>query len=252
MRDVINLFGVHIDRIDLEGLINRVADCVRSGTRSKIMYVNIHVMNLACRDSGLRKILNHSRTVYCDGAGVWAGARILGNPLPPRMTGADWIWDLCAMCENKDYSLFLLGGEHGVGEMAARILTRRYPGLRMAGTHHGFFKKKGSENDQVIAHINQRAPDILLVGFGSPLQEKWIHHNFVRIDAHVVWAVGALVDFVSGRVPRGPRWMVDHGLEWLFRLRIEPKRMCKRYVIGNLIFLGRVLKTRFRIEKEQW
>lgn len=246
VRDIISLFGVHIDRIDLEGLIHRAADCVRAGTRAKIMYVNIHVMNLACRDSGLRKTLNHSHTIYCDGAGVRAGARILGKSLPPRMTGADWIWDLCAMCQDKGYSLFLLGGRPGVGEMAARILTRQYPGLRMAGTHHGFFDNKGIENDRVIAYVNKRAPDILLVGLGSPLQEKWIHNNFGRIDAHVIWAVGALVDFVSESIPRGPRWMVDHGLEWLYRLRVEPKRMWKRYLIGNLLFFGRILRAAYR------
>jgi N-acetylglucosaminyldiphosphoundecaprenol N-acetyl-beta-D-mannosaminyltransferase len=252
VRNDIRLLGVPVDRIDRAGLIRYAAEVVRARTRAKIMYVNIHVMNLACRDNGLSKALNHSHMVYCDGAGVRAGARILGKSLPPRMTGADWIWDLCVMCKNQGYSLYLLGGKPGRGEKAARILSKRHPGLRVAGTHHGFFNKTGSENDRVIADINNRTPDILLVGFGTPRQEKWIHNNFGRIDAHVIWAVGALVDFVSESIPRGPRWMVDHGFEWLYRLGIEPKRMWKRYLIGNLVFFGRILRTAYRINKKSW
>ena len=246
-RDAVSFLGVHIHRLDLEELIRDVETSVRTKRRTKIMYVNIHVVNLAFKDVALKEALNHAHIVYCDGAGVRIGARILGEFLPQRMTGADWIWDLCAMCEKRRYSIYILGGNPGIAEKAGHILKNRCPGLEIAGVYHGFFEKDSGENERVVSMINKRSPDILLVGFGSPLQERWIHDNFGRLNATVVWAVGALVDFVSGTVPRGPRWMVDHGLEWLYRLMMEPKRMWKRYLVGNFLFLVRILKTRFRL-----
>jgi N-acetylglucosaminyldiphosphoundecaprenol N-acetyl-beta-D-mannosaminyltransferase len=205
------------------------------------MYANIHAMNISFSDSDLYKSLNCSDLVYCDGEGVRLGARILGKFLPQRMTGADWIWDLCKMCEEKCYSLYLLGGEDGVAEKAASKLRHHFPDLKIAGTCHGYFPKYGKENDKVIALINKKIPDILLVGFGSPLQEKWINDNFEKLDARVIWAVGALMDFVSEKVYRGPRWMLDNGMEWLFRLIVEPKRMWKRYIVGNIVFFKRII-----------
>ncbi len=244
-REFISLLGIDIDITDLQGLIQSINTLVYNKQKSKIMYANIHTMNIAARDMALRATLNNADLVYCDGEGVRLGARILGKILPQRMTGADWIWDLCSMCQERGYSVYLLGGEHGVGENAARKLQGRYPDLEITGTHHGYFQKHGKENDEVISAINEKSPDILFVGFGSPLQEKWIYENFEKLDAYVVWAVGAVADFVSGKVPRGPRWMLDNGLEWLFRLIVEPRRMWKRYIAGNALFFLRVLAARF-------
>jgi N-acetylglucosaminyldiphosphoundecaprenol N-acetyl-beta-D-mannosaminyltransferase len=208
------------------------------------MYANIHVLNTAYHDSELRRILNQADLVYCDGAGVKLGARLLGGHLPERMTGADWIYDLCAACQERGFSLYFLGGEPGVAALAAEKLQTQYPGSKIAGTHHGHYNHSGLENDGVIAAINALRPDILLVGFGTPLQEKWIDRNFDRLNVPVVWAVGALVDFVAGQVPRAPRWMLDHGLEWFYRLWAEPRRMFKRYIIGNPLFIWRVLRQK--------
>ncbi|HID07961.1 MAG TPA: glycosyltransferase, partial [Armatimonadetes bacterium] len=210
-----------------------------------VMYANVHVLNTAYRDPDLRRILNRAELVYCDGAGVKLGARILGKHLPERMTGADWIHELCQACQETGMTLYLLGGEPGVAAKAAEVLATRYPGLSIVGTHHGHYNHTGPENDVVIAEINALQPDILLVGFGTPLQEKWIDHHFERLDVPVVWAVGALVDFVTGKKPRAPRWMLDHGLEWLYRLWSEPGRLWRRYVVGNPLFLWRVLMQRW-------
>jgi len=208
------------------------------------MYANVHVLNVAYHNPELRRILNGADLVYCDGAGVKLGAHILGKDLPERMTGADWIYDLCQSCQKTGITLYLLGGEPGVAEEAARVLTTRYPGLNVVGTHHGHYDHDGPENDAVIAEINALHPDILLVGFGTPLQEKWIDRHFERLQVPVVWAVGALVDFVTGKKPRAPRWMLDHGLEWLYRLWMEPGRLWKRYVVGNPLFIWRVFMQR--------
>lgn len=243
-RDIITLFGIDIDVLDQRGLIQRIDTFICNKKRAKIMYANIHTMNVAYRDKTYMDTLNNADLVYCDGEGVRLGARILGKYLPQRMTGADWIWNLCKMCEEKGYSLYFLGGESDVAEKAAEKLQEKFPGLKIAGTYHGYFQKYGKENHDVVGLINKTKPDILLVGFGSPLQEKWIHNNFEKLTPQVIWAVGAVMDFVSGKVRRGPRWMLDNGMEWLFRLIVEPRRMWKRYIIGNLVFFKRIMKEK--------
>lgn len=243
-RKYIKLLGITIDRITLKEVLEYVDHVITTNLNSKIMYANIHTMNISFADRSFYNILNKAGIVYCDGEGIKWGARILGKFLPQRMTGADWIWDLCEMCGKKDHSLYLLGGEGGVAEKAAKRLMEKFPDLKIAGTYHGYFLKYGEENDKVIDSINKKSPDILLVGFGSPLQEKWIHENFGKLNSCVVWAVGAMMDFVSEKVPRGPRWMLDNDMEWLFRLIIEPGRMWKRYIIGNVVFFKRIIEER--------
>lgn len=243
-RNSVEVLGVRVDSLSLSSLIRQIEHFVTSGGHYRVMYANVHVLNIAYHNPELRHILNQSDLVYCDGAGVKVGARLLGCHLPERMTGADWIHDLCQTCQKTGTTLYLLGGEPGVAEEAARVLTTRYPGLNVVGTHHGYYDHDGPENDAVIAEINALHPDILLVGFGTPLQEKWIGRHFERLQVPVVWAVGALVDFVTGKKPRAPRWMLDHGLEWLYRLWTEPRRLWKRYIVGNPVFIWRVFMQR--------
>jgi N-acetylglucosaminyldiphosphoundecaprenol N-acetyl-beta-D-mannosaminyltransferase len=207
-----------------------------------VLYANPHVLNLAWCDSGLRGELRQASTVYCDGTGVGLAARLLGQPLPPRLTAADWIHDLCNEAARREVSLFLLGGEPGVAEEAARRLSDRTGGLQIAGTHHGFLDDDLSAS--VIARSNAAGTGLMVVGMGSPMQERWIGRHRDRIEAPVVWAVGALMDFVVGRQRRAPRWMRRTHLEWFWRLGTSPVRLTSRYVAGNPVFLARVLRQR--------
>jgi N-acetylglucosaminyldiphosphoundecaprenol N-acetyl-beta-D-mannosaminyltransferase len=244
-RNFITIMGVNVDRLKIQKLIGKCKFYCRKGKPAKIMYANIHTINLAFEDPTFRRTLNSADIVYCDGEGVRWAARFIGKPLPQRMTGADWIWELCGMCERERLSIFLLGGANGIAERAAVRLQAKLPDLKIAGTHHGFFLKSGKENHELIDYINKKDPDILMVGFGSPIQEKWIQDNFEKLKPCVVWAVGALWDFISGSVPRGPRCMVENGMEWLFRFLLEPRRMWRRYIIGNSTFVRNVLKEKF-------
>jgi len=203
-------------------------------------------VNLAYEQPWLRDFFDQADIVRLDGAGVRLGAWVLGYRTPPRMTWADFAWSLAELASTRGYSLFLLGARPGVAEIAGDRLKTRFPDLRIAGIHHGYFDKTpGSpENEAVIAQINAVKPNILIVGFGMPLQERWLMENWDRIDANVALTGGAVFDYVSGELKRAPRWMTDHGLEWLGRLIIEPRRLWKRYLIGNPLFLWRVLKQR--------
>ena len=236
------LLGVGIDAMTLPDLLGQVAQAVRSGAHQMVLYVNVYCMNIAWRESRYRRLLNRADVVYCDGAGVVWGARFMGRHLPPRMTGADWIYDLCRQCQGNGQRLFLLGGEPGTADRARQILEDKFPGLNVVSARHGYFRAE--ESPDLVAEINRCAPDILLVGLGSPLQEYWIEDHFERLQVPVVWAMGAVMDYVVQKVPRAPHWMRDRSLEWLFRLMIEPKRMWRRYVVGNPLFLWHLLITR--------
>jgi N-acetylglucosaminyldiphosphoundecaprenol N-acetyl-beta-D-mannosaminyltransferase len=133
-----------------------------------------------------------------------------------------------------------------VADKAAANLKARFPDLRIVSTHHDYFDKTpgSAENEAVIEQINAVKPNILIVGFGMPLQERWLMENWDHIDANVALTGGAVFDYVSGELQRAPRWMTDNGLEWLGRLLIEPRRLWKRYLIGNPLFIWRVLKQR--------
>jgi N-acetylglucosaminyldiphosphoundecaprenol N-acetyl-beta-D-mannosaminyltransferase len=218
--------------------MERVAGAARSGPRQTILYVNAHCMNVQDRDPIYRRILAAADVVYCDGMGIVLAARLAGQEIPERMTGADWIQDLCRTAVEHDLSLSFLGGTEEAVHGAAAALRRRYPGLRILGERGGY-----DVGPEAIAAINEQRPDILLVGMGVPIQEKWVDRHRAELDVPVVWAVGGLFDVVSGGVPRGPRWMTQHGLEWLFRLLVEPRRLGRRYLLGNPRFLWRVVST---------
>ena len=215
--------------------------------RKRVMYANAHVLNQSVEVPALRRILGDADLVYCDGYGVRVAARALGVEEPHRMTGADWVWGLASICEADGISLYLLGSEPGAAREAARRLRRWHPDLDVVGAHHGYFDADTPHNDRVLEDINACRPNILLVGMGSPKQELWVDRYAHRLDVDILWTVGALFDYVSGRVPRAPRWVADNGLEWIFRLGIEPQRMWRRYLLGNPVFLSRVVaETRRR------
>lgn len=219
-----------------------------SGVREPVLNVNVHCLNLAYRDPELRRTLNDAPLVFCDGAGVVLGARLLGLPRPDRITYAEWMWSLAGLAAREGLSLYLLGSGPGVAEEAARRLQLRHPALEIAGAEHGYFDKRpgSGENEAVLARISAADPDVLVVGFGMPLQERWLAANRERLGSGVALAGGAAFDYVSGRARRGPRLLTDNGLEWLARLLLEPRRLWRRYVIGNPLFVARVLRERLR------
>jgi N-acetylglucosaminyldiphosphoundecaprenol N-acetyl-beta-D-mannosaminyltransferase len=185
--------------------------------------------------------------VFCDGAGVMLAARLLGRRIPARITYADWMWRLAAFAEAEGLSLFLLGARPGVAEEAARRLLARHPKLHISGVRHGYFDHAAGspQNEAVLREIEASRPDFLLVGLGMPLQEHWLMDNWHRIEAGVALTGGAVFDYVSGGLRRGPRFLTENGFEWLARLLIEPRRLWRRYLLGNPLFMLRVLGQRF-------
>jgi N-acetylglucosaminyldiphosphoundecaprenol N-acetyl-beta-D-mannosaminyltransferase len=235
------ILDIPIELADPADMLRTITGWVGGGRTRRVMYVNAHVVNQSRALPELHETLRAADLVYCDGYGVRLAARVLHAPVPHRMTGADWVWGLAALCETAGQSLYLLGSDPPIAREAAARLQRWYPRLTVAGSHHGYFELDSVHNERVIEDINAHAPDIVLVGMGTPKQELWIERYGDRVHADVLWTVGALLDYIAGRVPRAPRWLADNGLEWIFRLAIEPHRMWRRYLLGNPVFLSRVM-----------
>lgn len=232
-------------------LIDFLSATANGGTRKKkkitIFYANVYALNLAYESADFQNILNDADLVYCDGFGALLGARLSGYwpPIDGRNTLPDFLEDVARVCCDAGSGLFLLAGVEGVAETAALKLAAVVPGLRVVG-HHGYFNKIGPENDAVVESVNAFRPSLLLVGFGMPIQEEWIRDNRSRLDVDGIFSMGACLDFYTGRTARGPRWLTQYGLEWATRLVTEPRRLFRRYMIGNPLFLLRVLKEQVR------
>ncbi|MGB3634450.1 MAG: WecB/TagA/CpsF family glycosyltransferase [Rubrobacteraceae bacterium] len=246
-RERIDVLGVGVDPLTVEELHAEIGHFVREDGHALVLNANVHCLNLSFKDRSLRDLLNDAEIVFCDGSGVMLAARILGRRIPERITYADWMWQLAAFSAVEGISLYFLGARPGVARKAAEHLKERHPDLKIAGVHHGYFDHTpGSpENENVIKEINDTAPDILVLGFGMPLQERWLMENWSRINANVALTGGAVFDYLSGELRRGPKILTNNGFEWLARLLIEPGRLWRRYVVGNPLFLLRVLRQRW-------
>jgi N-acetylglucosaminyldiphosphoundecaprenol N-acetyl-beta-D-mannosaminyltransferase len=243
----VELQGVRIHLVNRGDLLRAIARAVETGRGGIINNVNAHAMNVAYRDPEFRAILNGSDLVFVDGFGVQLAAWIAGLRVGERLTFGDWMDDLFRLCAQRRWSLFLLGDTDEVGADFARELARRHPGCRLAGRHHGFFEKTGPQNDAVVEAINASGAQILLVGMSMPIQEKWAWANKERLLPAVRLASGGFARIYTGRIQRGPRWMTQYGLEWLYRLAVQPRYTWRRYLLGNPLFLWRVLLARLHI-----
>lgn len=247
----VDVLGIPVDVLVQDQLLDRVESMVRSAgaepdRRYTVAYANVHVIHQAGHHPDLARFLRGVDLCYCDGKGVIWAARVLGRRLPERITGADWIWPLAARAEHR-YRIFWLGGEPGVTDRAVAELRRRYPGLAIT-SDHGFHPREGPRHRELLARIAAWRPHILLVGMGTPLQERWVAANRAQLPVPVVWCLGATADFISGRVSRGPAFLYRNH-EWLARLLADPRRMWRRYLVGNTRILGRAAFERIRRER---
>ena len=174
--------------------------------------------------------------------GVRVAGDLLGQPVRDNVNGTDLFPRLAAALEGTGKRIYLLGGRPGVAEGVARWLAKNYPGVELAGWRNGYFSAE--EEATVIENIRRSGADMVLVAFGAPRQDLWIRGNLSRLGAKVVIGVGGLFDFFSGRIPRAPRWIRKLGMEWCYRLCHEPKRLWRRYLVGNVVFLARLAQLR--------
>ena len=249
----INILGVQVHPLTVDQLHEELAQLIETDSHAEVLHVNVHGMNLSADNPWLRDYLNQAEIVFCDGAGIILGARILGQHIPERITYADWMWQLAEFAAARGYSFYFLGAKPGIAQTAADRMIARFPELKIVGVRDGYFNKDNGhpDNEAVLADINAARPNILIVGMGMPMQERWLLDNWNRIDANIALTGGAVFDYISGDLKRAPAWMTNNGLEWLGRLLIEPRRLWQRYIVGNPVFLARVIRERLH-HRQAW
>ncbi|MEK6643842.1 MAG: WecB/TagA/CpsF family glycosyltransferase [Planctomycetota bacterium] len=240
----IEVVGLPIRPFDMNGLIDAAISRAKAGTRTFACYANAHTVNLACADDRYRRALTDCDLLYCDGASVVWASRFAERRLPCRITAMDYFPVLAQRCAADGLSMFLLGSQDGTAEKAAAALRTVYPNLKIVGTHTGHFDL--TRSDEIITKINAAAPDCLAVGMSSPRQELWLADHGHKINAPLHWCVGALFDYLAGRERRAPQWLCRLGLEWLFRLAMDPIGKSRRYLVGNPKFIWNTLRWRMK------
>lgn len=238
---VVDVLGIPIARLDLAGVLARVTEAIEQPSPTPIVlaYANAHTCNLAVEQPDFLRALQRVDIVYPDGNGPRLAAWLAGTALPRRMTGADWIHDLCELACARGFGLYFLGARPGVAAAAAQALQRAHPGLQILGTHDGYFSP--SAWPAIEQEIRSLRPEILIVGMASPHQESWMLEVAPRLGVRVIWGAGGMFDYASGRLRRAPSWMRRLGLEWLGRMLVEPRRLLSRYLLGIPRFLARSL-----------
>jgi N-acetylglucosaminyldiphosphoundecaprenol N-acetyl-beta-D-mannosaminyltransferase len=222
--------------VDLE---NRFIEIMEStNTCHQIVVANTYSIVLANRNKEFANVVNKAEFVLADGIPVVWASRILCQKLPERIAGPDFMWSFSKTCAEKSYKVFLLGGQHEYLGVLINNLKNAFPGIFIVGAYSPPFGEwSAEENEKIIQMINDAQTDVLWLGVSTPKQDKWIFENKHRLKTKLAVGVGAAFDFHSGRVKRAPVWMQKIGLEWMVRLIQEPRRMWKRYLFSNTLFL---------------
>jgi N-acetylglucosaminyldiphosphoundecaprenol N-acetyl-beta-D-mannosaminyltransferase len=223
-----------------EALLQAVVDEAKRPGTSVCLGMNAHNANMAYKNRFLKKLYQQAQIVYCDGAGVILASRLLGDEIPVRYANGDWFFEMWDYFAAQNCTSYYLGSAPGIALKGLSMYEATRNQHNILGVHHGYILNDPELEAQVIAEINALKPDVLFVGFGCPLQEKWIVEHIHELNVGLCYAIGASMDYVVGVKPRPPEWMGNIGGEWLFRLFCEPKRLYHRYLVGNPWFLGRV------------
>lgn len=240
----VDIAGVRVDSFTEASLVDHVLEMATSDGVDVAIGVNAHVCNLARKDPHFRRLVTDGST-YADGQSVVWAARLLGGHLPGRLATTDIAEPVLRAAADAGIPVYFFGAAEGVAERAATILLEKIPELRLR-THHGYVAAEGI--DGVLDDMRSHGTGILFVGMGDPAQQLWIDAHRDRLPPAVL-TCGGLFDWLSGSNKRAPAWMIRGGLEWLWRLIIEPRRLAKRYLLGNPSFMAAVATQRLRGSK---
>lgn len=252
--ETIVILGIPVDNLSMDDAIEQIFSLVEDYQKDKrarlVATVNVDFLvnshawfRKTIRHPELLHILRRADLVTADGMPIVWASRLLGTPLKERVTGADLVPRLAEEASKRNKSLFFLGGRGDVGQQAATLLQSRYPGLRVADVYAPFVHVEGeallhteAEDQEIVERINRSKADILLIGFGNPKQEIWFERNRLKLKVPVSIGIGGTYEFIVGSVSRAPQWMQQRGLEWIYRITQDPRRLIKRYFIGFFKF----------------
>ena len=245
-----DIFGISINVLKYEDVLNFYLDSLRNAETPKTIYfLNAHCYNIAQKNKQYKDSLNQADLLLNDGIGVKIASKLAGINFQSNMNGTDLIPFLLEETAKLPFKVYLIGAKEGYAEDAKSRLLSEHQDLNIIGCNSGYFKDRADE-ERVIAEINRLETDVLVVGMGVPIQELWIHENKSKLSkVKIILAGGAIIDRLSGRLKRAPRWVRAIEMEWLYRLIQEPKRLAKRYLIGNFVFCYSILLKYFRLSK---
>jgi N-acetylglucosaminyldiphosphoundecaprenol N-acetyl-beta-D-mannosaminyltransferase len=231
----ISLLGIKVNNITMADALKAVFDFIESGSPHMIVTADASMIARAQKDDELKSTINEADLVTPDGSGIIKGARILGTPLIERVSGVDLAKEMCRMSAEQDFSIYFLGAEPGIAKAAAENLAKTFSGMKIAGTHDGYFKQ---DCDAEVADlVKSSGAKVLLVAMGIPRQEKFIKRYMHKMGVCVAMGVGGSFDVFSGKVKRAPVWFQNHGLEWLYRLVKDPSKISKVSVLPKFLMM---------------
>ena len=243
----VNICNIQVDKYSFDQVVDLIIDhAVAKNDPQYVVTPNAqHIVTLQ-RDTRFREIYRQAFLAVPDGVSLLWAAKLFQTPLSGRVNGTDLFEQLCKISAEKGLKVFMLGGRPRAADKAVQVLQRRHPNLKIVGTYcppYGF-ESDSTELQQINSAIVAAAPDILFVGLGAPKQEYWISENYLKLGVPISIGIGVSFELVAGMVERAPKFMQKTGLEWLFRLFAEPRRLWKRYLLGNAIFILLVLKQK--------
>lgn len=240
------LLNTYVNNVTMAETLNEICRLIDVKRKSYVLAINVDVVMKMEKDGYLKEISDKADLTLVDGKPLVWIAKWHKNPVKAKVSGSDLVPELCKVAAKKGYTLFIIGGAEGVAEKAKDNLERDIKNIRIVGTYSppfGFEKDK-QELQNINTMISKAHPDILVVCFGCPKQEKWIYENYQKYDSTISVCAGATVDFLAGTVSRAPEWMRERGVEWIYRLFQEPRRLFKRYLVDDVKILGLVWKYR--------
>jgi N-acetylglucosaminyldiphosphoundecaprenol N-acetyl-beta-D-mannosaminyltransferase len=236
--DEFRVLGVRVHKITLDETIDQIKEFIKERKPKLLVTLGTEMVMAAQNNDEFREIINSADLVCADAVGIVWASRRLGEPLHEKVAGIDVLSRIAQLSETTGWRLFFLGAAEGMAESAIDALRQRYPGMVVAGHHHGYF----SDDEQVKRMIREASPDVLFVALGSPRQELWFWKNKEDLQVPVGIGVGGSFDVLSGKLKRSPQWMISLGLEWLYRLYLQPWRWKRMLVLP--LFAMKVLFTR--------
>ena len=247
MNERIQILGITIDPLTMKETVDAVEQYVLKKHPLHLMGVNADKINQCHEDEKIKKIVNESGIINADGASVVLASRFLGSPVPERVAGIDLMQNLLELSNKKGYSVYFFGAKEEILQDMLKAFKQRYPDLDVVGYRNGYFSPEDEEKIQ--EDIKDKKPDFVFVGITSPKKE-YIIQSFMDNGINAVFmGVGGSFDVLSGYIKRAPLWMQKLNLEWLFRVANEPKRLFKRYFVGNVTFIKRVLDEKRKSKK---
>lgn len=244
----VTVCNIPIDCLSMREAVESIGVLMEKRIKSLVVTPNVdHIVKLQ-KDNLLRQIYAEAALVLPDGMPIVWASRFFGMPLKEKVSGSDLVPRVCEMAADRGYKVFLLGGRPGAAEKAKKNLSRAYPAIKIAGVYSPplGFEHDAEERQKIVKMINDSGAEILLVGLGVPKQERWIHENQDELNAILCIGVGITIEIMAGVIKRAPMWMQNSGLEWFWRLLMEPKRLWKRYLIDDMAFIPLVIRQKFR------